>query len=103
MNHRLLDVVVVLAALSLWGCSVDKPGAKCDGFFANGCDKPLECVNDGEKKVCLKQCVTTLACKDPVGCCDPGYQCTPMSMGVTKNGASTGISAGTYKYCTAKP
>ncbi len=99
LGPSLFALALVSAAV---GCSIDKPGARCDGFAANGCTSPLECVDNGDQKVCLKQCVTNLSCKDPVGCCDAGYTCTPMSMTVTKNGQSTGIAAGTYKYCVPK-
>ena len=56
----------------------------------------------GDKKICVKECDTSLKCQDPAGCCETGYECSKVTMDITKNGVSTGISGPTYSYCMPK-
>jgi len=103
MCHRLAIVLAAsLFGLALSGCEADQAGARCDGFFSNGCKKPLDCLDTGDKKICVKECDTSLKCQDPAGCCESGYECSKVTMDITKNGVSTGISGGTYSYCMPK-
>lgn len=100
-----LRAVVLLSALlgfAVTACEANQPGARCDGFFSNGCKSPLDCLDTGDKKICVKECDTSLKCEDPAGCCESGYECTKVTMDITKNGVSTGIQGPTYSYCLAK-
>ena len=103
MSYRLGTLLALtLLGLVLAGCEADKAGARCDGFFSNGCKSPLDCLDTGNEKICVKECDTSFKCLDPAGCCESGYECSKVTMDITKNGVSTGIAGPTYSYCMPK-
>lgn len=77
----------------LAGCEVDQPGARCDGFFSNGCKSPLGCLTVEDKKICAAKCDTTFKCKQPDGCCPAGQEC------VEADSVYKGQSIGKDRYC----
>jgi hypothetical protein len=89
----LLSLFLFGFALLLGACEGEKPGDRCDGFFANGCKGDMTCFDTGSQKVCAKSCDYGGTCENKAGCCAAGFEChntTAVGAGMPPGGAMMG-------------
>lgn len=92
-SKLLLSLFLFALALVLGACEGEKPGDRCDGFFANGCKGDMTCFDTGNQKVCAKSCDYGGSCEDKAGCCAAGFEChntTAVGAGMPPGGAMMG-------------
>ena len=82
-------IILALFALTATqlGCTAEKFGEPCDGFFANGCKAPMTCMTDDKGKFCSQSCTVNKAFPDMETKCPKGTECVGTSVDGVKGGS----------------
>ena len=80
-------VLLGFLTLGLDGCTAEKFGEPCDGFFANGCKAPMTCMTDGKGKFCSQSCTINKAFPEMSTKCPSGSECVGTSVEGVKGGS----------------